>query len=767
VSALAGAPPAARPPSLTELAARIPKVALELAAFAALAAFCLAHYGLLVSPAAGGRVTALTAVALVGGGALAASARLRGRAGTLARVAIVVALAVAALGATGLTIKLLLPGNWDDLRDGLDRGFAGLNTFQWPYAGEDHWIRLTVLLVMPLTLVPATALAFWPARRGRAALRAAAIVPLIFAYGTGVTDLELGGWAARGAALLLLIAAYLWLPRVRGRDALKALAAIAACCLAALPLASGLDARDPWIDYRHWNWFAQPIDGTTFQWDHMYGPITWSRTGTKLLDIRSPEAHYWKVETLDRFDGLRWIHSGTSFAGSDPQGDIPQPINQRWNEKITVTVRGLKSKLIVGAGTVYRIDTDRATDDEPDGTVRVLDDALHEGDSYTVYSYVPDPTAAQMRAAPQSYPQRLSEYTYFDLPAPGQSGLDRPDLSATARAQSLTARTIYPPVAGASLTYDEVQRILASPYARAFRLSRRLAAGQPTTYDVVKSVERYLQHGFTYSERPPRRRYPLSSFLFQDKIGYCQQFSGAMALMLRMNGIPARVATGFSPGARNHTTQEYEVRDFDAHSWVEVWFDGIGWVPFDPTPSLAPAASQSSASSRAPSAARGDGGDSGGRNTAVKREVSSGGGGATADDGAKLWPFVVALGTLALGLFGVLWLAGLVRARPHFPATADGAVDELRAALDRLGYAYPARTTLAQLERRLRVTNGEPAARYVRALRTLRYAPPGAARPPGQRQRRELRRALTHGGGPLARLRGLVALPPHPRRRAF
>ena len=62
-----------------------------------------------------------------------------------------------------------------------------------------------------------------------------------------------------------------------------------------------------------------------------------------------------------------------------------------------------------------------------------------------------------------------------------------------------------------------------------------------------------------------------------------------MALMLRMSGIPARVATGFSPGSLNRDTGEYRVRDLDAHSWVEVYFNDIGWVTFDPTPPAAPA----------------------------------------------------------------------------------------------------------------------------------------------------------------------------------
>jgi hypothetical protein len=255
--------------------------------------------------------------------------------------------------------------------------------------------------------------------------------------------------------------------------------------------------------------------------------------------------------------------------------------------------------------------------------------------------------------------------------------------------------------------------------------------------------------------------------VFDDKRGYCQQFSGAMALLLRMNGIPARVATGFSPGALNQETGRYEVRDFDAHSWVEVWFTGIGWVPFDPTPSTAPAGAQSNAADAASAARGGRSENITGGLGARQREAIGGGGGSTADNGSQLWPVLLALGGIAIVVLGGLWLVGILRARPHFPATDEGAVQELRAALRRLGFDYPARTTLAELERRLRVTGAAPAARYVSMLRAARYAPPGAGVPPGQRERRELRRALTAGGGPLARLRGLVALPPHPRRRAF
>ena len=126
-----------------------------------------------------------------------------------------------------------------------------------------------------------------------------------------------------------------------------------------------------------------------------------------------------------------------------------------------------------------------------------------------------------------------------------------------------------------------------------YQLARRLTAAQPTAFDATQAVEQYFRSGFDYSETLPEHRYLLPAFLFEDRFGYCQQFSGAMALMLRMSGIPARVATGFSPGAPDEDQEDrYIVEDLDAHSWVEAYFPRIGWITFDPTPADSPAHSQ-------------------------------------------------------------------------------------------------------------------------------------------------------------------------------
>jgi hypothetical protein len=78
---------------------------------------------------------------------------------------------------------------------------------------------------------------------------------------------------------------------------------------------------------------------------------------------------------------------------------------------------------------------------------------------------------------------------------------------------------------------------------------------------------------------------PLVGFVAETRAGYCQYFAGAMALMLRYLGVPARVAVGFSSGTYDARSGVWTVTDHDAHAWVEVWFRGYGWLPFDPTPS--------------------------------------------------------------------------------------------------------------------------------------------------------------------------------------
>jgi len=298
-----------------------------------------------------------------------------------------------------------------------------------------------------------------------------------------------------------------------------------------------------------------------------------------------------------------------------------------------------------------------------------------------------------------------------------------------------------------------------------FALARRLATGARTDYDLAARIARYLSENYTYDEHIPRERYPLEAFLFDLRRGYCQQFAGAMALMLRMDGVPARIAAGFRPGVYHARTHRWRVRALDAHSWVEVYFTGIGWVPFDPTPP------------RVASSPIGEGAGQGSKATVAGADRSqrgaSGAPAARAHDrrghagggGGVFWLLAFASALLALAIASAWWwLLGARRLRRALAGDASGAVAELRAALGRVGYASREGQTLTALEHDLEHSRRVLARRYLSRLRELRYGRGGAPRP-RLRERRELRRALGDGGGVRRRLRALLALPPGAARR--
>ena len=115
----------------------------------------------------------------------------------------------------------------------------------------------------------------------------------------------------------------------------------------------------------------------------------------------------------------------------------------------------------------------------------------------------------------------------------------------------------------------------------------RTTAGLGNAFDRVVAVQRlFRETDFVYSEktapRPPGSADQLTAFL-QTRQGACQQFASAMAALVRGLGIPARVATGFTGGSRLGDDR-YLVTTREAHAWPEVWFQGAGWVRFEPTP---------------------------------------------------------------------------------------------------------------------------------------------------------------------------------------
>ncbi len=173
----------------------------------------------------------------------------------------------------------------------------------------------------------------------------------------------------------------------------------------------------------------------------------------------------------------------------------------------------------------------------------------------------------------------------LNLPAPPALrlrylGMSQPERFREEELRSPVSPDDYPPeIREAYLQLPALSRRLRG-------LAGELAAGATTPYEVARRVEAYLAGNLRYSLDLRRESDldPLDDFLFGRKTGNCEYFAASMAILLRAAGIPARVVNGFQRGEWNEVGKFFAVRQRDAHSWVEVFFPGTGWVTFDPSP---------------------------------------------------------------------------------------------------------------------------------------------------------------------------------------
>ena len=437
------------------------------------------------------------------------------------------------------------------------------------------------------------------------------------------------------------------------------------------------------------------------------------------------------------FDGLTWRQDPRQRS-EDPANQLPDDVanQERWSQRIEVTLRNIRTDTFVTAGIATAVTGEGGY--PIGGGIYNATTRLGRGDAYSADVYTPRPEERELREAGTSYEDWLRGYLSLFVPArPGVDPqvdlqLDRVDFPAWGGDEKPLIEQFgaEPEKAGPLLRHSEL--------ARAWKLSRELKAEADTPYEYVAAVERYLDTGFSYSERPPPESETLDGFLFDSKIGFCQQYSGAEALLLRMAGIPARVATGFTTGAFDEKEKEYVVRDLDAHSWVEAWFPGIGWVTRDPTPAAAPARAQPGDNrSELPNAGNQTAPDLGGERLGDLESNRS----LAPDEGTS---------TLTWILFGIaatlIMTVAVLLQRRHDrrrPPPAQRPLADFERALERAGVDGTHGVTLSGLEQRFRGWPG--AVGYVRALRDARYS--GHAAEPTAEQRRGLRAALAREAG--------------------
>jgi transglutaminase-like putative cysteine protease len=709
--------------------------------FFALAAWGALHWMSMLQPAAPGRGWAVVGVGLATMLALLGAGRLGGRRAQVAAVLALIPLAALALVAGGVPGALLRPDRWGELAAGIQRGIDDLPGVRVPYQGIDPWVRTVIPLGGSALVLVAAALAFWPRKTGLGR-PVAALAVLIALFVVPIVALDFTVEFIRGAMFTLLTVAFLRLETLRMPDTGAAAALTLGIVMLGLLAAPALNRANPWWDYEAWALETSASKSDSFTWNHSYGPLDWPRDGRELLRIKAQRPAYWKTENLDTFDGQRWLRTQLDY--SVPEVPNDSQLVRRWTQRIRVSVRNLRSAQFVTAGYAFNVDLPHVDGTPTLDGLYTPSRVLRRGDTYDAIVYSPRPTESQRRAAGAGFGSSYAAYQTILLPVKGLPAISRVRVSFDGFTHGRTPLAAGPPLMSRKTI---LARIQSSPLARTYALAQQLKQGAKTPEDYVERVLQYLaQPKFTYTEVPPEAAQTLDGFLFDATTGYCQQYSGAMALLVRMAGIPARVVTGFSTGASDTKTGEYVVRDFDAHSWVEVFYPGWGWITFDPTPADSPARSQPSDAASIP------GGSLPGGVPPVSGDIAAQrtSGAFAGDDGPAwwLWP-LLALAALAGGTVTALTVRRWRRGAPP-------PLSELERALRRARREPAPGTTLHALEMRFAAT---PAAvGYVRALRESRYRETPAQ--PTRAQRRGLRSELGRGGGLVGRLRSWWALPP-------
>ena len=248
---------------------------------------------------------------------------------------------------------------------------------------------------------------------------------------------------------------------------------------------------------------------------------------------------YWRSFVYDIYTGHGWRSSNTQEVTY--QANQPLPTDHAANH---IQVQQKVYPLENGSGYLYAAGEPVSVDRQSQAAWRSHDDLfgvrLDEERSYTAVSLLPAVSETALRNASPVYPDWVRQ-RYLALP---------PNLPERVR-----------------------------------ELAIELTAAEPTPYDRARAIETYLR-SFPYTldvPFPPTDQDLVSYFLFDLQKGYCDYYASAMVVLARAAGIPARLATGYASGTYNLNSGRFVVTEADGHSWVEIYFPKIGWIPFEPT----------------------------------------------------------------------------------------------------------------------------------------------------------------------------------------
>ena len=260
-----------------------------------------------------------------------------------------------------------------------------------------------------------------------------------------------------------------------------------------------------------------------------------NQSNAELFSVRADFASYWRLSALARFNGTEWGLPERSLTSAGGELSTARASANELHQEITIAALG--EKFVPTA---------------PDPVAASPQDGLRwNADSSTLLKTDGD----------------LVDGNTFDI------------VSASPRFDLATLQTATSTDAGDSV-YLELPDDFPSSVGE---LARSVTASSLTPYEAAITLQDWFRSEFDYSleVQAGHSNSAIEGFL-RDRVGYCEQFAGTYAAMMRTLGIPARVAVGFTPG--NFNGERYSVLGKNAHAWPEVWFDELGWVPFEPTP---------------------------------------------------------------------------------------------------------------------------------------------------------------------------------------
>ncbi len=252
----------------------------------------------------------------------------------------------------------------------------------------------------------------------------------------------------------------------------------------------------------------------------------------------SPPQHYWRNEVLITYNGQGWEPAAVKSVGSTPEfnGEVP---NGRYALEQTYD--------LVARHDQHLFSVNQPVTPGEDVTLQFVqpdNSALITGavSRYSVTSYATRVSAVQLRADDAKYPREiLAAYTQLPVSLP----------------------------------------------ERVINMADRVVGRAGNAYDRSLAIQTYLRETYPYNldvDPPPPGRDAVDYFLYEAQQGFCSYYASAMAVMLRAEGVPARVVTGYATGDYDFQRSAYRVSLSSAHAWVEVYFPSYGWVEFEPTP---------------------------------------------------------------------------------------------------------------------------------------------------------------------------------------